>query len=129
MVGQAEGGGMRIAIIGAGNVGGTLGRRWAELGHDVTFGVRRPADGAAAVKGGGALPARARVASPADAVRDAEVVVLATPWSAVRAALDGIGAAAGALDGVTLVDATNPIAAGLQVDAGPHGESGAERVQ
>ena len=24
---------MKIAIIGAGSVGGTLGRRWAELGH------------------------------------------------------------------------------------------------
>ncbi|MBK9976416.1 MAG: NAD(P)-binding domain-containing protein [Gemmatimonadetes bacterium] len=50
---------MRIAVIGSGNVGGTLGRRWATLGHDVVFGVRDPKRGAAAVKGGageGALP-------------------------------------------------------------------------
>ncbi|MBK8057399.1 MAG: NAD(P)-binding domain-containing protein [Gemmatimonadetes bacterium] len=47
---------MRIAVIGSGNVGGTLGRRWATLGHDVVFGVRDPKRGAAAVKG---APARA----------------------------------------------------------------------
>jgi len=51
---------MRIAVLGAGNVGGTLGRRWADAGHDVAFGVRRPSDGAAAVKGGDKLPARRR---------------------------------------------------------------------
>jgi 8-hydroxy-5-deazaflavin:NADPH oxidoreductase len=31
---------MKIAVIGTGSVGGTLGRRWAELGHSVCFGVR-----------------------------------------------------------------------------------------
>ena len=36
---------MKIAVIGAGNVGGTLGRRWGESGHEVIFGVRDPAAG------------------------------------------------------------------------------------
>jgi F420-dependent NADP oxidoreductase-like protein len=36
---------MRIAIIGAGNVGGTLGKMWAAKGHEVAFGVRSPNDG------------------------------------------------------------------------------------
>ena len=35
---------MKIGIIGAGNVGSTLGRRWAEGGHDILYGVRNPAD-------------------------------------------------------------------------------------
>ncbi|HXX04210.1 MAG TPA: NAD(P)-binding domain-containing protein, partial [Xanthobacteraceae bacterium] len=35
---------MKIAVIGTGSVGGTLGRRWAELGHSVCFGVRDLAD-------------------------------------------------------------------------------------
>src|SRR5207245_2412055 len=35
---------MKIAIIGAGNVGGTLGTRWAKNGHVVTFGVRNPGE-------------------------------------------------------------------------------------
>ena len=110
---------MRIAILGAGNVGGTLGRRWAEAGHDVKFGVRRPDAGAQAVKGGQdqGLPSRTSVVSPAEAVREANVVVLATPWDA------------GALDGRPLLDATNPLKAGFALDVGPGGESGAERIQ
>ncbi len=120
---------MRIAIIGAGNVGGTLGRRWAELGHDVIFGVRRPGDGAGAVKPGTALPPRARVASPNEAVTAADAVLLATPWGAVSAALEEAGAARGSLDGVPLLDATNPLGPEFALDVGPAGESGAERVQ
>jgi predicted dinucleotide-binding enzyme len=116
---------MRIAILGAGNVGGTLGRRWAALGHTVTFGVRDPGRGAGAVKGGDALPAGASVAAPADAVSGAEVVLLATPWEAVRDSLRE----AGQLAGVVLLDATNPLKAGMQFDFGPNGESGGEQVQ
>ncbi|MGA2737390.1 MAG: NAD(P)-binding domain-containing protein [Bryobacteraceae bacterium] len=33
---------MKIPIIGSGNVGGTLGVRWAQAGHDVIFGSRHP---------------------------------------------------------------------------------------
>jgi predicted dinucleotide-binding enzyme len=120
---------MRIAILGAGNVGGTLGRRWAEAGHEVRFGVRRPEAGADAVKGGQGLPARASVVSPAEAVKEANVVILATPWGAVAEALREAGADAGSLDGRPLFDATNPLKAGFAVDVGLHGASGAERVQ
>jgi predicted dinucleotide-binding enzyme len=81
------------------------------------------------VKGGGALPAAASVAAPGDAVTGADVVVLATPWTAVPDALREIGAASGALNGVALIDATNPLGEGLRVLAGPAGESGAEQVQ
>lgn len=122
---------MRIAVIGAGHVGGTLGRRWAELGHEVAFGVRDPARGAAAVKGGAKdgeeLPAAARVVAPAEAVRGAEAVLLATPWEAVPEAIAECGP--GALDGRVLLDATNPLGPGITHAAGPGGGSGAERVQ
>ena len=33
---------MKIAVIGIGNVGGTLGPAWAKAGHEVIFGVRNP---------------------------------------------------------------------------------------
>ena len=33
---------MKIAIIGAGNVGGALGANWARKGHDIIFGARDP---------------------------------------------------------------------------------------
>ena len=35
---------MKIAILSAGNVGGTLGKGWAKKGHQVFFGVRHPDD-------------------------------------------------------------------------------------
>lgn len=116
---------MRIAVIGAGSVGGTLGRRWAALGHEVAFGVRRPERGAAAVKGGDALPPRTHVMRVADATYEADVVVLATPWSAVPDALAELGD----LDGLPLIDTTNPLEAGRRLDTGPDGESAAERIQ
>jgi predicted dinucleotide-binding enzyme len=118
---------MRIAVIGAGNVGGTLGRRLAELGHDVVFGLRHPEKGASGVKGGDALPARASVASPSEAARGVDALLLATPWGAVPEALRELGEHA--LDGVVLLDATNPLGAGLKLEVGPNGESAAERVQ
>ena len=120
---------LRIAILGAGNVGGTLGRRWAAAGHDVAFGVRHPAKGASAVKGGDGLPARARVVSPVEAVKGADAVLLATPWSAAKDALLEAGAADGALDGLAVLDATNPIKPNFGLDVGSNGESGAERLQ
>jgi 8-hydroxy-5-deazaflavin:NADPH oxidoreductase len=33
---------MKIGIIGAGNVGGTLGRILTQKGHSIVFGVRNP---------------------------------------------------------------------------------------
>jgi len=116
---------MRIAVIGAGNVGGTLGRRWAKAGHDVVFGIRNPERGAAAVKGGGAFPAKASVASPEQAAKGADVIVLATPWAAVADALAEIGS----VDGRVILDTTNPLTPQMQLDVGPNGESAGERVQ
>jgi hypothetical protein len=33
---------MKIAIIGAGNVGTALGSAWSKAGHQITSGVRKP---------------------------------------------------------------------------------------
>jgi 8-hydroxy-5-deazaflavin:NADPH oxidoreductase len=33
---------MKIAVLGAGNVGGTLGKAFASVGHDIFFGVHNP---------------------------------------------------------------------------------------
>lgn len=66
---------MKIAVIGDGNVGGSLGDAWARAGHDVVFGKR---DVKTAVKEG------PRKAAPiAQAIGEAEVVALAVPWAAV----------------------------------------------
>jgi 8-hydroxy-5-deazaflavin:NADPH oxidoreductase len=93
---------MRIAVIGAGSVGATLGQTWLDRGEDVTWGVRNPADPKYA-----ALP-RERVKAPAEAAKAAEVVVIATPWSATQAAVKGLGSLAGKI----VIDCTNPLGMG-----------------
>jgi 8-hydroxy-5-deazaflavin:NADPH oxidoreductase len=59
---------MRLAIIGAGNVGGTLGTAWAQkAGHEIFFGVRNPtSDQTQAVVR--RLEGRARAGTPAQVV-------------------------------------------------------------
>lgn len=81
---------MKIAIVGAGNVGGTLGKRWAACGHDILFGVRDPAREkyqSLVTQTGG----RARLVTNAEAAREAGVIVLATPWTTTEAALADCG--------------------------------------
>jgi predicted dinucleotide-binding enzyme len=113
---------MKIAVIGAGSVGGTLGRRWAELGHSVCFGVRDVANADAKALIGG-IRGDARLATVGDAARDAEVVVLATPYQANSAAI----AEAGNLSGKILIDVTNPVGPDLTLAVG-FNTSDAEQV-
>jgi len=96
---------MHIAIIGAGDVGGTLGTRWAQHGHQITFGVRDPQD-AHVQRVLTSAGANAQATQVREAASAAPLVVLATPWGAAQEALH----AAGPLAGKILVDATNPLA-------------------
>jgi len=86
---------MRIAVIGTGNIGGTLGGKWRAAGYDVVYGSRQ---------GAGDGPGRAPLAPIGDAVKDADVVVLAIPGGAVAGTVGEHGAA---LDGKVVIDATN----------------------
>ncbi|MCL4186552.1 MAG: NAD(P)-binding domain-containing protein [Rhodobacteraceae bacterium] len=114
---------MRIAIIGTGNVGGTLARGLAGKGHAVTLGARNPE--APAVVELAAATGAAR-AAPAAAAGGAELVVLALPWGTAEAAVRALGD----LSGRIVVDCMNPIgrtAAGLGLTLG-HTTSGGETV-
>src|SRR5690348_5112556 len=95
---------MNIGIIGSGNVGGTLGTRWAQGGHHVIFSSRDPQS-----KDMRDLLTRAgtnaRTGSTEEAARSSEVVLLATPWASTEAAIAG----AGDLNGKIVIDATNPL--------------------
>ena len=79
---------MRIAIIGAGHVGQALAPAWLKRGHELRFGVPNPSD---AKYRGLAAPA----ARPPEAAREAEVIVLATPWHATEAAIRSLGDVSG----------------------------------
>lgn len=114
---------MRIAIVGAGNVGGTLGKAWAARGHDVVFGVREPRDSKVQelIRATGG---KARAASVRDAAASSEVVLLAIPWAATQEAIK----AAGSLAGKIVVDATNPLKPDFSGLALGHTTSGGEEV-
>jgi len=91
-------------IIGAGNVGGTLGRAWAKKGHDIFFGVRHPNDDKTRqlIQ---SIGTKAQAGTVAEAAAFGQVVVLATPWQGTEAAVR----AAGDLRGKTVIDCTNPL--------------------
>jgi 8-hydroxy-5-deazaflavin:NADPH oxidoreductase len=91
---------VQIAILGAGNVGSTLGRLWHAAGHDVTFAARHATQPQALAA---ELGERARAASVPDAVAGAEVVLVAVPGPVVTDVLH----AAGPLDGRIMIDAAN----------------------
>jgi 8-hydroxy-5-deazaflavin:NADPH oxidoreductase len=118
---------MRLAIIGAGNVGGTLGTAWAQkAGHEIFFGVRNPTSDQtqALVR---RLDGRAQAGTPAQAAAFAEFIVLTTPWNAAETAIRSMGD----LSGKIILDATNPLAAGpdgLSLEIG-HSISAGEKVQ
>lgn len=109
----------RILIIGAGQVGSALGLAWLDQGLDVRFGVP-DADNPKYAQ----LP-RDRLQA-ADVRGEADIVVLAVPFPAARAAILALGD----LAGVVVIDCTNPLALGpdgLELTLGFDG-SGAEAI-
>jgi|SRR5271165_1059749 len=86
---------MRIAVIGTGHIGGTLGGKWRAAGHDVVYGSRKSA---------GEGPGGAPLMPIGDAIAGADVVVLAIPGGAVA---ETIAAHGSALGGRIVIDATN----------------------
>jgi hypothetical protein len=113
---------MKIAVIGAGNVGMALGSGWTRAGHQIVYGVRNPQDEKARALTA-ALP-WAQVASNPDAARDADVIVLSTPWGATVAAICDCGNLAGKI----VIDATNPLKADFTGLACGFDTSGGEQV-
>ena len=103
---------MKIAVIGAGRIGRTLGHAWVAAGHDVVYGVRSPA--------------RPDERAVEDAARDAEVVALAVPGTAARDVVAGLGAS---LAGKVVVDATNDVAGDGELNALGALPDGAEPVR
>lgn len=91
---------MRIAVIGTGNIGRTLGRALAAAGHEVTFGSRRPDEAAP--------DGEVRVAGIAASLTSADVVLLALPAQAIG---DFLAEHAAVIDAKLVIDATNRVGA------------------
>src|SRR3984885_16008889 len=97
--------GMKIAVIGRGNIGGTLGTKWSAAGHDVVYGPRGGSG-----DGPGGAPAR----GIGDALEGADVVVLAVPGAVVPDVVNDHGAA---LAGKVVIDAVNRMGGGAEYDS------------
>lgn len=93
-----------IAVLGAGNIGGALGRKWVAAGHRVVFGVSDP-NGKHAQSLRNDLGDKAVIGSIADALsNNPDVVELALPGTEVDAI---ISTYAKQLDGRIIIDSTN----------------------
>jgi len=93
-----------IAVIGTGNVGGALGTEFAAQGHTIVYGSRNPSSSEVtelvARTGGDAA-----ATTQAEAVKGADIVVLAVPGMLV----EEITRSLGDLSGKIIIDPTNPI--------------------
>jgi 8-hydroxy-5-deazaflavin:NADPH oxidoreductase len=107
---------MRIAIIGAGSLGSALGARLGGAGHEIMFGGEDSAREVASRMAAG-------VGSNSDAAAFGDVVVLAVPFAAMEAALDGAGT-----EGRVLWSCVNALTHDLSGLAVGFDTSGAERV-
>ena len=88
-------------------MGAALARLWAEAGHTIRLSYSRDARRLEAIAE--EIGSNVQATSPADAVKAADAVLLATHWDRVDDVLARAGAAEGVLDGVTLLDCTTPM--------------------
>ncbi|MDH3611905.1 MAG: NAD(P)-binding domain-containing protein [Gammaproteobacteria bacterium] len=93
-----------IAVIGTGSVGGALGPEFAAQGHTIVYGSRDPSRSDVAelvtrTVGG------ASATTQAEAVKDADIVVLAVPGLLVEEITKSLGD----LSGKIIIDPTNPL--------------------
>jgi len=113
---------MRIGILGSGLMGGKLGTLFARAGHDVVFSYARQRaklEGLARAAGG-----KARAGTPAEAVKDADAVLLAIHWSR----LDDVLHQTGDLSGKVVVSCSLPMSEDDSDLVVAHTSSGAEEL-
>lgn len=95
---------MKIGIIGAGMIGGTLARLLADVGHEVAVSNRRGPDSLRPLVA--ELGPKVQGMTVDEAARWGDLIVLAVPWRSPEALPD-----AGSVAGKIVVDAMNPYAA------------------
>lgn len=94
---------MNIAIIGSGNVGGALAQQWIKAGHNVLIGAQFPLSEkniSLATKIG-----EDRFAVIENAVKQCEVILIATPPTAIFEVIEQLGD----VSGKVIIDATNAV--------------------
>jgi NADPH-dependent F420 reductase len=93
---------MKIGIIGAGNIGGTLAIIWSGKGHEVLLGVRKPDDGK--YKGFAGMD-KLKLVPVEEAAKFSDIILLAVPYKAIPQVIKNMGN----LRGKILIDCTNAL--------------------
>jgi predicted dinucleotide-binding enzyme len=111
---------MNITILGAGNMGSALIKQFTRAGHQVRFTSRNFAKAnAVAAASPGAI-----ASSPAEALGDSSVVIVATGYADAVPALKSLGSLAGKV----VIDITNPLSADFMSLTIGHETSAAEEI-
>jgi len=93
---------LRIGVIGSGRIGGSVGLRWAEAGHEILFSSRNPDQLSDLVTQAGP---RARAGYPQEAAEFGDIIFVAVPY----AATPQVGRDYGPLmQGKIVIDCGNP---------------------
>jgi 8-hydroxy-5-deazaflavin:NADPH oxidoreductase len=95
----------RIGVIGAGSLGGTVGRLWVQAGHEVMFSTRHPEELAPLVRQAGP---RASAGTAEEAARFGSILLFAVPYDALEALGRDLH---DLMRGKVVLDACNPSAA------------------
>lgn len=116
---------MKLAFIGIGQVGGTLAKKLGKQGHSIYLGSRdlKSFDAIELAK---SIGAHASVHSLSEAVQNADIIFLATPWSAAKAVVASLSQE---LRDKIVIDCTNPLKANFEGLDSIDGLSGAEQLQ
>lgn len=77
---QSAGGKLKIGVIGAGNIGGTIGGLWVKAGYQVLFSSRHPEELKSLVEGMGPL---AKAGTVGEALDFGDVILVAVPYAAI----------------------------------------------
>ena len=94
---------MKIAIIGHGNVGGTLAKVWAEAGLEILIGIRKQNDERARKLAGQST--NIQIGMAMDVINEADVIFVAVPAPATLE----LAKSWGNLSGKVIIDATNAL--------------------
>jgi predicted dinucleotide-binding enzyme len=92
---------IRIGVIGAGNIGGTIGTLWVKDGHEVMFASRHPDTLAPLIA---ELGPKAKAGTPDEAIKFGDAVFVAVPYKAYPDLSKDL---ASALAGKVVLDAGN----------------------
>ena len=113
---------MRVGIVGSGLMGGKLGTLFARAGHEVVFSYAR--SGAKLKKLARDARGNARAATPNEAAKESDALLLAVHWSRI----DDVLNQAGDLSGKVIVSCSLPMNANNTELVVAHTSSGAEEL-